>query len=97
MPRLFSADPLPIRHQGDPVLSAILVRLERLAALVEGKHQPEQPGTYLTAKEAATYLAISYSTFRKRATRITRMPGTGTYRREDLDTYAASQRPKRKR
>lgn len=52
---------------------------------------------YLTAQEAAAYLNISYSSFRKRATRIRRMPTTGRYRREDLDAYAESLRPKRKR
>jgi hypothetical protein len=52
---------------------------------------------YLTAQEAATYLNISYSSFRKRATRIRRMPMTGRYRRDDLDAYAESLRPKRKR
>jgi hypothetical protein len=52
---------------------------------------------YLTSKEAAAYLRLSYSTFRKRATKIKRMPSTGRYRREDLDAYAESIRPKRKR
>jgi excisionase family DNA binding protein len=52
---------------------------------------------YLTAKEAAAYLRISYSTFRKCATKIRRMPSTNRYRREDLDEFAASNRPKRKR
>jgi hypothetical protein len=52
---------------------------------------------YLTAKEAAAYLRISYSTFRKKATKIKRQPGTGRYRREDLDMFAASLRPRKTR
>lgn len=52
---------------------------------------------YMTSKEAAAYLRLAYSTFRKRATKIKRMPGTGRYRREDLDAYAESARPRRKR
>ncbi len=40
---------------------------------------------------------VPYSSFRKRAARIRRMPSTGRYRREDLDAYAESLRPKRKR
>jgi excisionase family DNA binding protein len=47
---------------------------------------------YLTAKEAAEYLRMSYSTFRKKARLIKMMPGTHKYRREDLDEYAQSNR-----
>lgn len=50
-----------------------------------------------TAKEAAAYLHIPYSRFRKVATKIKRQPQTGRYRIEDLDDYAASQRPRAKR
>lgn len=52
---------------------------------------------FMNSREAAVYLRISYSTFRKKATLIRRMPGTRRYRREDLDTFAESNRPKRKR
>jgi hypothetical protein len=43
---------------------------------------------YLTAKQAAAYLKIAYSTFRDRARLIKRAPQTKRYRREDLDEYA---------
>jgi hypothetical protein len=59
--------------------------------------RPQPASPYFTAKEAAAYLRISYSTFRKKATRIRRQPGTGRYHRSDLDEFAASLRPKRKR
>lgn len=47
---------------------------------------------YLTAKEAAAYLRIAYSTFRKKAKRIKRQPGTGRYRVEDLEAFAAKKK-----
>jgi hypothetical protein len=76
------------------LLTVILSRLEK----IESKLKPSATATpHLTAKEAAAYLRISYSTFRKKATRIRRQPGTGRYRIEDLNEFAASQRPKRKR
>jgi len=52
---------------------------------------------YLTAREAAAYLKVSYSTFRKRARRINRMPGTKRYRPADLDAFALTGKPKLKR
>ena len=52
---------------------------------------------YLTAKEAAAYLRLAYSTFRKRAKYIARQPQTGRYHVADLDDYAKSIRPRRKR
>lgn len=52
---------------------------------------------YLTAKQAAAYLGIAYSTFRKKACQIPTMAQTGRYRREDLDKWAASHRPRRVR
>lgn len=58
---------------------------------------PTIESPYLTAAEAAAYLRIAYSTFRKVATRIRRMPATGRYRREDLDAFAETARPRRKR
>lgn len=63
----------------------------------EPQPAPKIESPYLTAKEAAAYLGIAYSTFRKRATQIKRMPQTGRYRREDLDLWASSHRPKRVR
>lgn len=48
---------------------------------------------YLTAKEAAAYLRVSYSYFRKHATTIKRTR-TRRYRPEDLDSWAMS-RPRR--
>jgi hypothetical protein len=53
---------------------------------------PAITSPYLTAKEAATYLRMSYSTFRKKARLIKMMPGTHKYRREDLDEFAQSNR-----
>jgi len=52
---------------------------------------------YLTAKESAVYLRISYSTFRKKARFIKVRNQTGRYRKEDLDEYANSVRPRQKR
>lgn len=73
-------------------------RISPMAVLAFASRARPQPSTpYFTAKEAAAYLRISYSTFRKKATKIRRQPGTGRYRREDLDEFAASLRPKRKR
>lgn len=48
---------------------------------------------YLTAKEAAIYLRLSYGTFRQKARSI-RKCHTGRYHVADLDAYAASS-PKR--
>jgi excisionase family DNA binding protein len=50
---------------------------------------------YLTAREASEYLAISYSTFRKKRKFIRRVPGTRRFRREDLDAFAESTKPRR--
>ncbi|VTR94097.1 unnamed protein product [Gemmata massiliana] len=52
---------------------------------------------HLTAEEAASYLGVAYSTFRKKATRIKKQPSTGRYRIEDLDEFAASLKPRKKR
>lgn len=53
---------------------------------------------YLSAKEAAVYLNIAYSTFRKRAVTIPRQPQTKRYRRCDLDVWATtSGKPRKKR
>jgi hypothetical protein len=52
---------------------------------------------YLTAREAAAYLRISYSTFRKKACMIRVCKATGRYKKEYLDEYADSIRPRRKR
>ena len=59
--------------------------------------RPEIHSPYLTARQAAVYLGISYSTFRKKAVRIRQQPGIRRYRREDLDEFASSLRSKRKR
>lgn len=58
---------------------------------------PAPPSPYFTAEESAAYLGIPYSTFRKRAKFIRRVPQTGRYRREDLDEWAEATRPRRKR
>ncbi len=76
------------------LLTGILMRLERIEAALP---LTASPSPHLTAKEAAAYLRISYSTFRKKATKIRRQPGTGRYRREDLDAFASSLRAKKKR
>jgi excisionase family DNA binding protein len=52
---------------------------------------PKTPSPYLTAREAADYLNVSYGTFRNWATRIKRAK-TGRYRREDLDQFASTRR-----
>ena len=57
----------------------------------------ELTSPYLTAREAADYLKISYSTFRKKAMLIRRCPATLRYTREHLDEYANSIRPRKKR
>jgi hypothetical protein len=88
------ARPLLSHLDGKELLTVIIERLDKL----ESTLHPSAPATpHLTAKEAAAYLRISYSTFRKKATRIRRQPGTGRYRIEDLNEFAASQRSKRKR
>jgi hypothetical protein len=88
------ARPLFPQLDGRELLTVILSRLDK----IESTLNPSAAATpHLTAKEAAAYLRISYSTFRKKATRIRRQPGTGRYRIEDLNEFAASQRSKRKR
>lgn len=52
---------------------------------------------YLTAKQAAVYLNVPYSTFRKRATTIPRCHQTKRYHKTDLDEWAKSRRPRTKR
>ena len=97
------------RHE-DVALVDLLV--ERIAVLiaqladrvggVQGRAAPTEAmvecrSPYLTARQAAAYLKISYSTFRKKAHLIKVMPGTHRYRREDLDEYTRAHRPRRKR
>ena len=50
------------------LLTGILVRLERIEAALHSPASRAHPQH--TAREAAAYLRISYSTFRKKATRI---------------------------
>lgn len=76
------------------LLTSIVARLDRIEASLAN---PLPVSSHLTAKQAAAYLRISYSTFRKKATKIRRQPGTGRYQVEDLNEFAASLRPKRKR
>lgn len=52
---------------------------------------------YLTAKEAAVYLNLSYGAFRNRATTIPRMPQTKRYKKSDLDMWAATAKVRKKR
>ncbi len=52
---------------------------------------------FLTAKEAADYLRLSYSSFRKVAVKVVRQPGTRKYRKEDLDKYAEEYRHRKRR
>lgn len=52
---------------------------------------PRIDSPYLTAREAAAYLRVTYGTFRHWAVKITRSK-TGRYRREDLDKFAATRR-----
>jgi hypothetical protein len=91
----------PSQPTPDPlrlVLTRLAVISDQLREL--HKHSPQrqsQPGVYLTAKEAAVFLNIPYSTFRKKAVKIRRQPGTGRYLREDLAQFAASLRSNRKR
>lgn len=77
-------------NTADSTLSLILSKLASITERV-------QPPVYLTSKQAAEYLGIPYGTFRHLATRITRMPGIKRYRREDLDSFASTYKPKRKR
>jgi hypothetical protein len=88
------ARPFLTNPDGRELLTVIIARLDRIEATLN----PPEPATpHLTAKEAASYLRISYSTFRKKATKIRCQPGTRRYRVEDLDEFAASLRPRRKR
>lgn len=58
---------------------------------------PKDDSKYLSPRKAARYLDIEDSTFRKAARWIPVQPGTGRYRREDLDAYAQGKRLKEKR
>lgn len=74
----------------------LLARIERdltelKAALGIGPDKSYRDTPYLTAKEAAAYLNVSYGTFRNWATRIKRSR-TGRYRRDDLDHFATTRR-----
>jgi len=69
----------------------------QLAALVTDQPARDQNSPHLTPQQAAAYLGRSLSWFRKRATQIERQPGTGRFRVEDLDKWAAKQKPRRKR
>lgn len=51
---------------------------------------------YLTSGQAAAYLNISLSTFYKKRKFIRRARGTRRFRREDLDAFAESAKPRRK-
>lgn len=75
------------------ILATIVTRLERIERTLQlGTESP-----YMTAREAAAYLRISESTFRKKARLIRRQPGTGRYRKDDLDEFAATMRSKKRR
>ncbi len=73
----------------------ILSMLTQVIAKLEKQKFPDSP--YLTAREAAEYLGISYDHFRHKAHLIRQQPGTRRYRREDLDEFAAAQKPRRKK
>lgn len=74
-----------------PTAAELVARIERdlndLKTLL-GKAPSKE---YMTAKEAADYLNVTYGTFRNWATRIKRSK-TGRYRREDLDHFAQNRR-----
>ncbi|OWK46594.1 helix-turn-helix domain-containing protein [Fimbriiglobus ruber] len=59
----------------------------------EKAKQPARPvdSPYLTAREAALYLNVSYGTFRNWATKIKKQK-TGRFRKEDLDNFAKTRR-----
>lgn len=97
----------PIEPDPPELVRADLVA-KRLARIVDRANQPAPPpapvpppkeveSPYKTPREAAVYLGIPYSTFRKKAKYIRRVPQTGRYRREDLDEWAEATRPRRKR
>ena len=76
---------------------SVLARYE-LKLLPRGKLRRSKPippapidSPFLTAREAAAYLRVSYGTFRNWATQITRTRH-GRYRREDLDRFAQRKR-----
>lgn len=72
--------------------SAPTTTIERPTTTATATATIESP--YLTPKEAAAYLKISLSTFRKVARLIKRCPQTRRYTREQLDAYAHSSRPR---
>jgi hypothetical protein len=55
------------------------------------------PSPYLTAREAAAYLGIAYSTFRARARHVRRVAQTRRYTSEALDEYAHKSKARRVR
>jgi hypothetical protein len=57
---------------------------------------PQPPSPYLTARQAAAYLNVSYGTFRNWATQIKRTK-TGRYRKDDLDHFAQNRKKTPKR
>ncbi|MBP3954932.1 hypothetical protein J8F10_06510 [Gemmata sp. G18] len=75
----------------------ILVVAKRELLTLLGERDKGIASPHLTAEESAGYLGISYSTFRKKAKLVRRQPGTGRYRVEDLDEFAASLKPRKKR
>lgn len=75
------------------ILASIVARLERIERALE----IDTGSPFLTAREAAKYLRISESTFRKKARLIRQQPGTRRYRKEDLDEFAAGMRSRKRR
>lgn len=61
---------------------------------INGSGPPDDPNTLLTAKEAAAYLRVGYSTLARfrmsgEGPAYGRVGGTVVYRKQDLDTYVA--------
>ena len=74
-------------------MRSLIAEMRALVADAVGgaEKAPAADSPYLTAKQAAAYLNVSYGTFRHRAKNIKRTR-TGHYRREDLDHFAAHRR-----
>lgn len=75
-------------QRAESKLELLLKKFELLEARLE-----KPPESHLTAKQAAAYLGVAYSTFRGWACSI-RQQKTGRYRKQDLDHFAATRKRK---
>ena len=70
---------------------------DQLAHLIRAVNDIAKPpaAAYLTAREAATYLGMSYGAFRNEAKHIRRCAGINRYTRPALDAFAQTRRKRK--